>query len=395
MKSIRRYDIDWLRVLVFGLLIFYHVGMFFVPWGWHIKNADIVKWFQYPMVFVNQWRLPILFVISGMGTAYALSFRSAGQFISERLLRLLVPLTVGILLIVPPQIYAERVYEGSFQGGYIDWLLTQGFRGGAYPEGNLSWHHLWFLPYLLVYSLLLTPAFTRLRAANLNKWQEKVQRQPYILLWVIAPLYVFEAFLEPFFPVTHDLITDWFNFTKSLYLFFIGFLLIKMGESFWLAVGRIKGRMLQVGLLTFTLLLLRWKLLEDGVIIHFVEAAISVTNLWAWILTILGFAAVTLNRSSKVLAYCNQAVYPFYILHQTITVLIGLYIYDAPWHYGLKFLIMVAGTFGISALLYELVIRRIRWLWPLFGLKDIRLKSARTTVATDSKSVSSKAAYIT
>ncbi len=72
-KKERRYDIDWIRVLVFDLLILYHVGMFFVEWGWHIKNNEIVDWIQYPMSFTSQWRIPILFVISGMGTRFALS----------------------------------------------------------------------------------------------------------------------------------------------------------------------------------------------------------------------------------------------------------------------------------------------------------------------------------
>ncbi len=35
----RRYDLDWLRVCAFGLLILYHVGMVFVPWDFHIKTA--------------------------------------------------------------------------------------------------------------------------------------------------------------------------------------------------------------------------------------------------------------------------------------------------------------------------------------------------------------------
>src|SRR5690606_16631767 len=108
-KSMRRYDLDWLRVIVFGLLIFYHVGMFFVPWGFHIKNNSIYDWLRYPMLFLNQWRLPILFVISGMGTYYALSKRSARQFALERINRLLLPLAVGMLFIVPPQIYIERI----------------------------------------------------------------------------------------------------------------------------------------------------------------------------------------------------------------------------------------------------------------------------------------------
>ena len=146
METTRRYDIDWLRVLVFGLLIFYHVGMFFVPWGWHIKNNIIYEWPMWPMRFLNQWRLPILFVISGMGTYYALNKRNGWQFAGERIKRLLVPLLFGMAVIVPVQVYAERVVNGQFNGSYFDFWPSQAFEG-VYPVGNLSWHHLWFLPF--------------------------------------------------------------------------------------------------------------------------------------------------------------------------------------------------------------------------------------------------------
>ena len=33
----RRHDLDWLRIIAFLLLIFYHIGMFYVPWEWHVK----------------------------------------------------------------------------------------------------------------------------------------------------------------------------------------------------------------------------------------------------------------------------------------------------------------------------------------------------------------------
>ena len=104
----RRHDLDWLRVLVFALLIFYHVGMFFVPWDFHIKNNSIHNWLTYPMWFLNQWRLPILFVISGMGTYYALQKRTGKEFALERIKKLYIPLTFGMLFIIPPQVYLER-----------------------------------------------------------------------------------------------------------------------------------------------------------------------------------------------------------------------------------------------------------------------------------------------
>ena len=373
MEKIRRYDLDWLRVIVCGLLIFYHIGMFFVPWGWHIKNNEIYGWLRYPMLFLNQWRLPILFVISGMGTAYALSFRTAGQFMKERFIRLYIPLAVGMILIVSPQVYIERIVDGDFAGSYLDWFTSLEFINGVYPDGNFSWHHLWFLPYLLVFSLLLTPIFIHLRnnpEAKLLVWvRKRLNKNPWFLMWFILPLYFYEALLEPFFNVTHNLVWDWFNFVSSLTLFFYGFVFISVKEAFWNAMEKLWRKTWIIGLICFTALLSIWLFLEDSIVVHFSEALIKVTNLWAWIITIFGVSAHYLNKKSEAITYANRAVYPFYIIHQTIIIIIGYYIYELDWGLLPKFLIMLIGTFGGSYLIYEFIIRRVHWLWPLFGLK--------------------------
>ncbi len=387
----RRHDLDWLRVIVFGLLIFYHVGMFFVPWGWHIKNNILYDWLKIPMAFLNQWRLPILFVISGMGTAYALSYRSGEKFIKERWMRLGLPLIFGMLVIIPPQVYVERLYKGEVDTSYLSFFLNDAFTNGIYPSGNISWNHLWFLPYLLVFSIILTPVFLALRKRPNGKFiswiRSGLQRSPYFLFWFIGPLYLYEAFLEPFFEVTHNLTSDWFNFISSITFFFYGFLLINIKEEFWSALDKIKATTLLIGIVAFSLQVAIWFLLQDSLWVHLVEAAIKVTNIWAWIITIFGYAAKYLNRPSQKLAYLNQAVYPFYILHQTVTVIIGYFIYDSYWGFTPKFLVMVSGTFGISWLIYEFFIRRAPFIWPLFGLK----KSARTSdIKTTSTSAKRK-----
>ncbi len=370
MEKIRRYDLDWLRVIVFGLLIFYHVGMFFVPWGFHIKNNIIYDWIRWPMLFLNQWRLPILFVISGMGTYYALSYRNVWQFNWERIKRLLIPLIFGMLFIVPPQIYFERLDKAEFVGSYFMYFRTQAFVG-VYPEGNISWHHLWFLPYLLIFSILLSPIFIRLKrkpSIVVNWIKEKIQK-PYGLYLFIIPLYFIEALVEPFFPVTHALIDDWFNFVNSLVLFFFGFILIASRKEFWNSVERIKNKALIVGVVAFGMQLVIWIIGKDNIYIHFTEALIKVTNLWSWILVIFGFGAKYLNKKSNKLSYCNRAVYPFYILHQTITIIIGYYIMHIEWPFFPKFLILTIGTFLGSWLIYDLIILRIPILYPLFGIK--------------------------
>lgn len=371
-KKIRRYDLDWLRVIVFALLILYHVGMFFVPWGWHIKNNEIYEWLRWPMLFVNQWRLPILFVISGMGTAFALSYRSGWQFIKERHIRLLIPLLFGMLVIVPPQVYVERLAYGSFTASFFDYLMGPAYTG-IYPEGNFSWHHLWFLPYLLVYSIILAPVFLYFRNYPenifLNGLRKLLLKNPFSLYLFIIPLYLFESFVEPFFPITHNLVWDWFNFISSLTLFLYGFLLIRVKNEFWIAVDQIKYKTLWIGIISFGCMIGIRMIFEDSTPVHFTEAAFKVVNLWSWILTLFGYAALYLNRKSYAVQYCNQAVYPFYILHQTITVIIGFYLMDLNWGLVPKFMLMVIGTFGISWLIYEFLIRRSAILRPLFGVK--------------------------
>ncbi len=374
-KVVRRYDLDWLRVLVFALLIFYHVGMFFIHWGWHIKNNVIYEELRWPMAFLNQWRLPILFVIAGMGTYYALGKRSTGKFILERYLRLGIPLAVGMALIVPPQVYIERLADGDFTGSYFDFFPAEAFKG-IYPKGNLSWHHLWFLPYLFLYSLILAPllVYLRRRESKFKDWVRKLISNSWGLYLFVVPLFVVVFTMQPLFPVTHALVGDWFTITKYIILFFYGFVLVTSGDVFWESVSKIKNKALIIGVIAFTCYVCIQLFMESGTLKHAVRTCCRVVNVWSWILVLFGYAAKYLNRPSRTLAYANRAVYPFYILHQTITVIIGYFLMDLNWSFLSKASILVVGTFGISWLIYDLIILRIKWLHPLFGLKSGKRK---------------------
>lgn len=368
----RKNELDWLRVILFGLLILYHVGMFFVPWGWHIKNNEIYPGLRYPMLFVNQWRLPLLFVISGMGTFYALGSRSAGQFTAERFTRLMVPLLFGMLVIVPPQVYIERLAYGQFTGSYADYFPAHAFTG-VYPSGNLSWHHLWFLPYLFVFSVVWLPLLLHLRRHPDNALTRRVTSwtaNPWGLFLLVIPLYVWEALVEPFFESTHALLDDWFNLLNYGTLFFYGFVLISLGDSFWETVRTHRQKYLVGGLVLFTAMLGLREAFEDGVVVHFIEAALKVMNLWCWIMALFGFASTYLNYRNAFLNYANEAVYPFYILHQTVTIILAFYLMNLGWGLAAKFSILAVGTFATCLLLYDLLIRRWKIIRPLFGLKN-------------------------
>uniref|UniRef100_S0DDT0 Putative acyltransferase n=1 Tax=termite gut metagenome TaxID=433724 RepID=S0DDT0_9ZZZZ len=368
----RRYDIDSLRVIAFALLILYHVGMFFVPWGFHLKNNVIYPEIRFPMLFLNQWRLPLLFVISGMGTWFALGKRSGGQFAGERLKRLLVPFLFGCLFIVPPQIYFERLAQGAFSGSYFFDFWPANFTTGAYPEGNISWHHLWFILYLLIFSLLLIPAFFYLKKhpeCRMIRWTQALTKKRFGLYAFVIPLFILQATLSDRFPSTNALVGDWFNLANYCTLFFFGFLLLTTGDGFWNNVTRNRWMYLGFGAVCFPLLILGRMTPGDFFLKGELLFLVGALNMWSWILAIFGFAATCLNRPSKAISYANEAVYPFYILHQTVLIVLAYYLMDIDMAFWPKFSIMVVGTFGGCWLIYEFCIRRWSVMRLLFGMK--------------------------
>lgn len=366
MTSHRRYDLDWIRVLVFGILILFHSGMFFTPWDWHIKNNQLSEYFVIPMAFSHQWRLAILFVVSGMGTSFALSFRPGKVYLFERTKKLLVPLIFGVLFIIPPQVYIERIVDGEQFSSIFDYYPHM--FDGIYPEGNLSWHHLWFLPYLYLFSLIFLPIFLIIRnnyeSGFMTFIKTITEKHPSSLFLWAVPLVIIRATLNPYFPVTGALYGDWFALSYYGLFFFFGFLFSSMKNSFWQSVEKIKYMALIGGIVSFTL----YGYSEENQLNYTLISVFKICNAWCWILTIFGFATVWLNHTSKLLTYCNKAVYPFYILHQTVTIILAYFIMDKSWSIGLKFIFLVVFTFVLCWLMYEFIIRRTKALWAFFGL---------------------------
>jgi peptidoglycan/LPS O-acetylase OafA/YrhL len=153
----RRADLDWLRVIAFWLLIYFHAAIAFVPGGIPmIQNAEVSPVLQVMVGFLHEFRLALLFLISGVGVSFALRHRNRAQFMRDRAVRLLVPLVFGVLVIVPPMIFLEKRFIAEFTGSFAEFYPTF-FIDGVYPVGNLSWHHYWFIFYLFLFCMLGWP----------------------------------------------------------------------------------------------------------------------------------------------------------------------------------------------------------------------------------------------
>ncbi len=369
--SDRRSDIDWLRVAAFSLLILYHAGMPYVEWGWHIKNAEPWGALQEVMRFVNRWRMPLIFLIAGATIMISLGRRGAGTFMLDRLKRIALPLGFGMLVMIPPQIYFERRQQGRFEGTFLE-FLPHAFDGGAYPAGNISWHHLWFLAYVLVLTFVLLPVFLWLRsvkgAAIADRWSGFAARH-HLAPLLALPLFAAQFWLLPVSVNRNGLIGDWHGLASSGALLLAGALLYRSPVLLdWLQRARFVA--LGTGIAAYTaleILFFAARGISPGGEGWLLFCVLSSINLTAWLVAITGFARA-LARPSPFLRYATPAVYPFYILHQTVAVIAAFYLVQGDLAVPAKYLLTAAFTFLGSWLLYEGLVRRVGILRLLFGM---------------------------
>lgn len=375
MTTQRHYGMDWLRIAAFGLLILYHIGMYFVPWGWHVKIAEPLDWVQVPMLATNSWRLPLLFLVSGYASAALFAkLGGSGAFVRSRSARLLIPLVFGILIVIPPQPWIELVTQHGYAKSLGAFWTGDYFRFGTLDGIVLpTWQHLWFVVYLWVYTLIAAAVLAwvpeRLRAKAADgaaRWLGGWGLLVLPLAWWLLLLGLFPGHDE-----THALFDDGPSHLHYLMPFFVGWLLRVRPELF-AAVARWWRISLGVAVVAFAVVAGIMYLWLSGArppewgqlpfdIAHQVQG-------WATIVALVGIADFYWNRDHPQRAMLAEAVFPFYIIHQTIIVIVGWYLLRGEVAALPSFLILVAATVTGCWLFYWIG-RNIDWLRPLIGLQ--------------------------
>jgi glucan biosynthesis protein C len=382
LKYERRFDLDWLRLLAIIILLFYHTGMLFVPWDWHVKNIELSQSFGYWMIWLHAWRMPLLLFISGAGTYMALGKRSPTQYVGERFTRLFIPLIFGMFVIVPPQIFYEHISEYRNYGEFYKTV----FNFVPYPKGSFSWHHLWFVAYLFFFSLLAIPYLVFLRSVKSVNFRNSIGKSfsttAGILLLPSFIIFFSQLILRPFFPEeTHSLLNDWAYFVYYLLYFLFG-MTCYSSSGLWNSIGENRKPLLiftAIGLIPFYLCYFHFR---EIVVLPFdmetVEIVFEITETfvsWFCVITIIAWGQHYLNKPHPLLRHVNEGLYPFYILHQTVIIVIGYYICKNDWSVFLKFWTVSMLTLVICVIFYFFFIRPFNVVRLFFGMKWI----AKTT----------------
>jgi len=398
----RRYDVDWLRIIAMLAVFLYHCTRFFDPEGWHLKNTV-----QSELLFVLMrgliwtWVMELFFLLSGVGTWYALRSRRAGAYIWERVKRLLIPLyTVGLFVLLPLQFYFELFTNKGYSGNFWQFILRYfaGFKSPSITSSPFSLlpipfpGHLWFLQYLSLISLMSLPLLLYLKSGQGRRWVARLagwcDTRGGIFLFVI-PLSLVLIGLQGLFETQFS----WANFLWYAIFFVIGYMMAA-DKRFAVSVRGHGWICLMLWIVGFSILGLLVLVLgydpypgKEPFSLLFVLFQIiwSITSLSA-VVFVLNMGARCLHTNHKFLAYGNEAVLPFYLFHQTIILCVGWY--AIRWDMGIlvKLLIIAVVSFPLIMILYELFVRRFNIVRFFFGMRPKKKPSATPVLRTEGTS---------
>ena len=366
MKTERRYDIDWLRVIAIGLLLIYHIAIIFQPWAMFIgfiRSEEPMEGLWKLMAMLNVWRIPFLFYVSGMGVYFAIRKRNWQQLLLERSKRILLPFIFGIFAIAPLHMLIFQEYYN----------LPMSY----FPHAG----HLWFLGNIFAYVVILSPLFFFIKK---NEGSKYLKRVSHFMRNPLAPLsvslfFIIEVLLVR--PQVFEMYAEtWHGFFLGLLAFLFGFLFVSSGKAFWYTV--LKWRWLYISM-ALALFIIRTFLFQTTSLAYLMAIESN-----CWILGVFGFGYKHLNQPSAILSYLSQAAYPVYIIHMFVMYAAAMFILPLEIPVMLQFISMIAITGIACYLIYELMIRRVSFLKPLFGLKWQSINGKKTQeIVTTTKPV--------
>ena len=369
------YDVDWLRVFGIATVFLFHCGKFFDKDGWHVKDAHVSQVATLAINVLSQWMMPLFFVLSGISVFHALARQTTGQFVFARFKRLAIPLLFGTFIVIAPiQVYLERVSHGQFSGSFFA-FFPHYFEGWYGYGGNFAWMglHLWYLEMLFIFSLILLPLFVAIGRESNQGLMTGIGRlcsKPGVVFLPAILVFAMEGVTRS--DLVRNTVLGWRAFGGwPLPQHFLFFLL----GYFVAAIPQLRkvienNRIVALAMGIFIMCFAFWLILAkghagDGVFF----AAVRSLNVIAWLIALLGFGSKYLNFRNNFLGYANEAVLPFYVLHQTVLVAVGFFI--VRWNIGMsaKYLLIGLSSFVLIMAIYELSIKRMNALRFLFGMK--------------------------
>lgn len=315
----RRHDIDLLRVLSLGTLIIYHTSLLYGTKAWFLNSEENIRLIDLIAVGSHPWRMSLLFFLSGLVTSSLLEKKSVGEIRRSRTRQLLLPLIVGVLLIVPPQIYLSRfnpLPELSYWEFWKDYVIS-----------GIRLEHMWFLAYLWIYIFAWSIVWPRLERywPGIPSAFASSLKGANLFVAPIIYLSILRLWLYPIVGETSVITNDPYAHILYFSMFMAGSLLMNE-QSFWREIDRQRWVSCALAFISFLAMATvvvaipreQW---PDALVV--VMRIVRSIFQWCAIIALLAFARRIATRPNRVVTHLNKSILTYYVVHQTIIVILA------------------------------------------------------------------------
>lgn len=369
-------DIDRLRVIAVLLVFVVHVCQVFSPLGpWLIQDPETSLLLGQITAFMAPWIMPIFMLLAGAGAWYSLGKHRPAEYLQLRMRRIGVPLVMGTFLIIPPQMYYYRRHLGEYDGSFLAFYPR--FFDGIYPTGNFSYGHLWFLAYLLLYSVVTlpllrflgTPAGSRL-VARAAAWADRPGASILLSIPFIVPMAAFWGR----WPMTGGVVNDWALHGWLIASFLAGYLMLAQPRFDAIVERRWKEAV--VTGLAASIFIARFAMEGEALTRLPTDYGPGYFLFWtvwgvacgSWLMVALAAGRRWFGGPSRFHQRWGDTAYPFYIVHQPVIVMVAFHVVQWKVPLAARILLVFSLSLAGTLVLVE-VLRRLPPLRALFGMR--------------------------
>ncbi len=379
MKDTRAYYIDWLRIIIVALLIPHHTAITFSHLGdayVYLPVKDDALYFFIQSTFLNLWFMRVLFFISGISTFYALQKRTNKDYFMERCKRLLLPAVFAVIVLCPAMGYFKAITADHFTGSFFSFYPIF-FKEIVH---YLGWGHFWFLVYLFVFSLIFL--MMRQLIKNIDPIAGKIGIYLSQRNRILLPIFIFvllEMILRPFYPGFQTLINDWANFAIYLGFFLFGYVVATDGDCMDAIASKICFFAVVSCISAVSFIFLQYAQENISLFTDYYQDRTYVYELglaffrgvaeYALVLLAFGVGKLYLNKDNQLFRYLSKTSFSLYMFHFLIVNAVMYFAIQLPWNHFILYFVSIILVYSLFFILYELIIKRIRPLRYLCGIK--------------------------
>ncbi len=311
--------------------------------------------------------MPLFFALAGWSMAIAMQRRTAPAIRRERVRRLLIPLVVFSVAACPWIAWIESRHIHHGHKSFLAFLPS--FFGLSF-----TWSQLWFLAYLLTFSLIYLGRFTKLNARTDDPVVNGRSLAKFVGLMIAI-----QVGLRWAWPGFQNLVWDWANFAYYSAFFIGGFYVgrfasvAKLVDDHRVVMTRI-GLAASVGLVPFWLRLVVVDDVSDwkAYLLYTPLSALAGVGL---VIGFAGWARRHFAGDGRLHTWAKDRAFGVYLLHQICVVACAVVVVRQHWPIAVKFSVTLLSATALTVALNE-ALRKIDWLAPAFG-RD-RVASRRT-----------------